>query len=341
MATVTFRLFGKLQICHDGESVTGLEAGKLYELLCYLLLHRTRVHPREVLASLFWGDYPTAHAKKHLRQALWQLQTALDPAMVGSQSDHLLLVDVAWVQLNPAVDVWVDVAAFEEACALGVDRPGRTLDEPTAQALRHAAQLYQGDLLEGCYQDWCLFERERLQNLYLALLDRLVDYCEAHQAYEEGRIYAERSLRRDPARERAHRQLMRLWYLAGDRTAALHQYRKCVVSLEEHLGVLPAARTTWLYEQICADQFNSALPDVMPNTLGMGTASWAELCRQLQQLHDHLFQMLRHVQPSLQLVDHARGCSPTESAPAHSIASEKLPITTDHRHWIGGAGDDE
>ena len=37
--------------------------------------------------------------------------------------------------------------------------------------------VYRGDLLEGCYQDWCLFERERLQNAYLAMLDKLMVRC--------------------------------------------------------------------------------------------------------------------------------------------------------------------
>jgi two-component SAPR family response regulator len=88
--------------------------------------------------------------------------------------------------------------------------------------------LYHGDLLEDWFQDWCLYERERLQNIYLAALDKLMDYCEASRDYDAGLAYGTRILRHDLARERTHRRLMRLYYLAGDRTSALRQYDRCV-----------------------------------------------------------------------------------------------------------------
>jgi len=61
--------------------------------------------------------------------------------------------------------------------------------------------IYQGNLLEAWYQDWCLYERERLQKLFLAMLDMLMDYCEAPQDYETGRTFGNRILQDDRARE--------------------------------------------------------------------------------------------------------------------------------------------
>jgi DNA-binding SARP family transcriptional activator len=107
--------------------------------------------------------------------------------------------------------------------------------------------------LEGCYQDWCIYERERFQHMYLAMLDKLMDHCEACREYEEGLGYGSAILRCDRARERTHRRLMRLHYLARNRTAALRQYAQCVDALREELGVGPSRRTTALYEQIRAD----------------------------------------------------------------------------------------
>ncbi len=62
--------------------------------------------------------------------------------------------------------------------------------------------LYRGDLLEGWYQEWCLFERERLQNAYMLMLDKLMGYCEAHSEYEQGLVYGDLILRLDHASER-------------------------------------------------------------------------------------------------------------------------------------------
>jgi hypothetical protein len=123
--------------------------------------------------------------------------------------------------------------------------------------------LYRGDLLEGQYQDWCLYERERLQQMYLTLLDKLMGYHTARQAYELALAFGTRILRYDRAHERTHRQLMRLHYLAGDRAAALRQYARCRAALAQELGVLPARTTLALYEQIRADQLD-APPPPMP-----------------------------------------------------------------------------
>ena len=343
MATVEIRMFRRLSICHNGQPVAGLEAGKLQELLCYLLIHRAQPQPREVLASMLWGDYSTAQSKKHLRQALWQLQAGLDLSAADPCNGHLLLVDADWVQINPHIDLWLDVAAFEQACALSAGRPGRLLDDETACRLRDAVQLYQGDLLEGWYQDWCLFERERLQNLFLALLDRLVDYCEASQRYELGRAYASRSLRYDPARERTHRQLMRLAYLAGDRTAALRQYEQCAAALLQHLGVMPAARTVRLYEQICADHFSPAALDARVDGL-KGAAhhpAMAELLGELQRLRAELAAMEHRVQASMRLVEQALGDKSDSAAPPRSTMIDSLRVIGNTRHLIDGAVDAE
>src|SRR6185295_15496561 len=115
------------------------------------------------------------------------------------------LVDADWIQIDPAADVWVDVAQVEEAFNQAHGVPGQQLDDDHAEALRKAVCLYHGDLLEGWPQDWCLFERERLQNVYLMMLDKLMAYCEARQQYDEGIVYGATILRLDRARERTHR----------------------------------------------------------------------------------------------------------------------------------------
>ena len=83
-----------------------------------------------------------------------------------------MLAGPDWIQFSPEADLWLDVAVFEQAFALVRGVPGRELDTREAQTLQSVVQLYQEDLLESWYQDWCLYERERLQNMYLAMLDK-------------------------------------------------------------------------------------------------------------------------------------------------------------------------
>ena len=253
MSRISIQLFGQLCVRRNEQVVGGFEAHKVQELFCYLLLHRHHSISRESLASLFWPDCTTSQSKKKLRQALWRLQSAL-----GSQSetahDRILLVEAERVRINEEADLWLDVAVFEKAFEFVQSLTGQELDTQKAQALQKAVELYQGPLLEGCYEDWCLYERERLQNMYLVMLEKLLGYCEVHQDYDAGILYGMRILSWDKARERAHRRLMRLYYLNGDRAAALRQYEQCVAILDEELGVKPSKRTIALYKQILAEQ---------------------------------------------------------------------------------------
>jgi DNA-binding SARP family transcriptional activator len=178
-------------------------------------------------------------------------------------------------------------------------------DEPTAGRLRAAFQLYKGDLLEGCYQDWCLFERERLQTIYLATLDRLICYSECNRLYEDALDYVAEVLRNDPARERAHRQAMRLHFARGDRSAAIRQYQRCVTALKCDLGVSPSSRTNRLLEKIQAGDPEDSLSEspAEPSNSEKDVSSLPEVLEDLKRLRSTLSTSLKQVQTDIQKVE--------------------------------------
>src|SRR5438270_1221948 len=132
MLTLNIYLFGKFSIQRDGRELDGLDARKVQELFCYLLLHRGHALSRETLASLLWPETTTALSKKNLRQVLWQLQSGLG-SQNGSVSDRTLIVEQEWIRLNPEVDLWLDVAVLENAFQHVQKIPGHELDIQKAQ----------------------------------------------------------------------------------------------------------------------------------------------------------------------------------------------------------------
>jgi len=296
MFSLRIHLFGKFSVENNGEALRGPGSSKVQELLSYLLIHRNRPRPREALAALLWGDISTDKSKKYLRQALWHLQTALrshNPA----EADQLLLVEDNWVQLNTNSEIWLDVAVLEEVFVALKDKPGWRMDAKEKDAAQAAVQVYQGELLEGSYQDWCLFERERLQNMHLAMLFKLMSYCEANNEYEAGQSYGLRILNYDRASERTHRRLMRLQYMSGDRTAALRQYERCVVALDQDLGVKPDKRTIGLYQQIRSGEVDGVS--------GLAITPWAPTkapTSELTEIADHLGELQRNLSNQLRQV---------------------------------------
>lgn len=299
MPILRAHLFGRLRVLLDGHELEGFESRKVQELFCYLVVHRDRPHPRETLATILWEDSSTAQSKKYLRQALWQLQAAVRP----SSEIRLLEIDSDWVSISPDAELWVDVTAFEEAFDLARGVAGADLDEEVAQKLGTAANLYAGDLLEGWYPDWCLYYRERLQNMYLALLAKLMGYCEAQQEYEAGLVFGARILQIDRAQERAHRRMMRLHALAGDRTAALRQYERCRIALQEELGVTPGRRSQALLRRIQADRIprpGLVLPEATPEQGGSPL-----LLVRLRELRATLADIQRQIHRDIQAIERA------------------------------------
>ena len=295
MTELSIQLFGKFTIQADGERLDSFDSSKVQELLAYLLIHRNRPHPRETLAEMLWEASSTAQSKKYLRQAIWQLQQSLSTP----DDEPLLLAEPGWIQISPDASYRLDVAEFEEAFELVLGVPGPQLGDKIVAMLVEAVGLYQSDLLEGWFSDWCLFERERLQNMWLAALDKLMRYCEAKGDFEAGLAFGSQVLRRDRARERTHRQVMRLAYLSGDRTGALRQYERCVLALHEELRVAPSRRTELLHQQILEDTYESA--EYLPSPAG----DQRLVANRLDQLRSMLKQLSDHVSEDLDALEQA------------------------------------
>ena len=298
MGAIRFFLFGKFYVEADAKIIEKIELRKAEELLVYLLLHRDQPQSREHLADALWGKIAPEQSKAYLRKALWQLQSIL----VSCNARGLLLVDAEWLQVHPYFDFWLDTEVLEKAFKNTQGVRGKDLDNGQAKSIQDAVKAYRGELLEGWYQDWCLYERERLQYLYLALLDKLMDHCETQEDYENGLVLGERILQQDRARERTHRRMMRLQYLAGDRTAALRQYEKCKAALKEELEVDPADRTRLLYEMIRADKLEFAVQPKAVSKVSETEARLNMLFHHLSTLHKSLSQIQTQISQDMQII---------------------------------------
>lgn len=250
------RLLGKPVVQRGTQSMDGLHSSKAQELFCYLLLNRARPHTRESLATLLWADAPASISRKYLRQALWQLHLAYADGSNGEKS-RVFVIEGDSVRLESPAPFWLDVEVFERAALEVQGLCGEALDADSAGRLDEAVSLYRGDLLDGWYFDWCVCERERLQCMYLSMLDKLMACAECSGAYEKGLAYGEQILRHDRARERTYQRMMRLQCLAGDRAGALRQFQRCSVSLDEELGVRPSRQTLEIYQMIRADSLQA------------------------------------------------------------------------------------
>ena len=256
MAHLAISLLGPFQATLEGLPVTTFKYDKVRALLAYLAVESEFAHEREALLGLLWPDLPEDAARNNLRQTLLTLREAIGDR---TAQPPFLLASRATLQFNPAADYSLDVKTFLEllnSCTRHLHANPLTC-RACAGRRQAAVDLYNGDFLtefflpdSDSFEEWALVKREWLHRQMVETLSQLVAYHERRGNYGETLRYAGRQIMLDPWREETHRQLMRLYVLNGERSAALAQYENCCNMLQQELGVEPEAATTTLYEQI-------------------------------------------------------------------------------------------
>ncbi len=164
--------------------------------------------PRARLATLLWPDSDADAARNALRQRLFQLRKQIGVELVAG-STTLALADGVTHDLEQADQV------------LG--------DGPAVAA--------------GEFADWLAQQRRRRQTRLRQSLTELAQMAEAAGDWPDALAHAQELLALEPLSEEAHRRLIRLHYLAGDRAAALLAFDRCEQVLKDEIGARPSAET--------------------------------------------------------------------------------------------------
>ena len=241
MSTLRIELFGSFQIRYQNVPLDGFDAPRLQSLLAFLLLHRDAPQPRKHLAFLLWQDSSEKQAHNNLRNLVYLLRKALP------EVDRFLFADTQTLQWRADAPFTADVDEFMKLTA---DNETPTTNGETVRRLASAVNLYQGDLLPACYDEWLLPERERLRELYVDALAQLVALSEETREYQTAIGYARRLLQADPLSEDAYRKLMSLYAEIGDRANIVRVYQTCTAVLQRELDTEPSATTRELFERL-------------------------------------------------------------------------------------------
>jgi DNA-binding SARP family transcriptional activator/tetratricopeptide (TPR) repeat protein len=250
MTELRLALLGPPVVMRDGVPVT-FDTRKAIALLA-LLAVTGREHSREQLADLLWPEADSAKGRASLRRTL-----SVTVAAMGAG----LTISRAAVTLELAA-VEVDVRDFEALIA-----------RPDAKSLERAVGLYRDDflsgfVLRGCpdFEEWQASVSEGLRQSLARGLQRLVAACIAEGDLERATAHARRWLQLDPLHEPAHQAIMRLHGWAGQRSAAMRQYRSLVRVLDRELAVRPLPETTRLYDDVRAGRLGPPPAPVVTRT---------------------------------------------------------------------------
>ena len=175
-------------------------------LLAWLALEGPTARAR--LAALLWPDSDADAARNALRQRLFQLRKTLGFDAVGGSATLALAAGLTH-DLHDADNVLGDA-------------------EPAAS---------------GEFAVWLEQQRQRRRDRVHLSLVELAQMAEDAGDWSDALSHARKLLAFEPASEVAHRRVIRLHYLAGDRAAALMAFDCCEWVLKNEVGARPSAET--------------------------------------------------------------------------------------------------
>lgn len=189
-------------------------------------------------AALLWAEADSDKRRSSLRQRIFHLRRRAGCEVIPA-GEILALADTVEHDLS----------------AIGP----RLRDDPEAGA---------GELLgdfdySDCpgLDDWVAAAREQWRAARNHALAEIAARLEAESRIASALPYAERLVSHNPTLEHAHRRLMRLHYLRGDRAAALSAFERCQQLLNQQLGATPAVETRELARLI---ERSGALEQIQP-----------------------------------------------------------------------------
>jgi DNA-binding SARP family transcriptional activator len=228
------RLLGSPQLLLDGKELP-VKYRKVIALFAFLALEGAT--SRAKLAGLLWSEVTDDAARRNLRRELHRLKTDL-PAL-----NERLEVSETSLQLREPFQS--DVMRFETAIA----------SEHVERALEaYGGWLLQNLELEGAsaFHEWLEQKRERLERARKRAMLECAELLETRGDWHQALEIHHGLLELDPFQERTHRDLMRLYFLMGERQAALSQFEKCQNMLETELGLEPLPETLGLAARMLA-----------------------------------------------------------------------------------------
>jgi DNA-binding SARP family transcriptional activator len=217
---VRLTLFGGFELSAGGQRYDAPRSSQ--RLLVYLALHERAQH-RMVVAAALWPNLSEGRASANLRASLWRLPEPAELRLVHSEGPDLRLSDLLQVDCRVITEVGWSI----------IEHPDAALDGLSLNA-------FTDELLPGWYDDWVVFERERLAQLQVRFLEALTFVLIDHRRFARALDIAMHLVRLDPLREASQFALVRVYLADGDVQQARCQVDRYRELMQRTFGCEPS-----------------------------------------------------------------------------------------------------
>ena len=197
----------------------------IQRLVAFLALHD--LSRRSLVAGTLWPDTTESNALANLRTIVWRIKAAV-PILLRNEGPLLGLGRAVAIDTR-------EQEAFSLRLMLS--------DVDDLNWVRVSSEhLRKGPLLPGWYDDWVIFQRERMDQLRLHALENAARILTRHGDLDLALDLALEAVCAEPLRETAHGVLMEVFIAEGNLADAVHQYKVFSGLLRRELGTDPSPR---------------------------------------------------------------------------------------------------
>lgn len=240
-AHIIIKGFGNAAVRVNGKELTpsDWQTQSVRELF-FFFLSQSRPLTKEQVAGQFWPELDDpAKVRLRFKNEMYRLRRAV--------GNDVIRFDNQQYSFNRNLNYEYDVEAFESHIARA--KSARDHEEKIS-FYRKAMALMTGPYLDDIYYDWVIADRERLDQMYLSLLDALADLYQKLARLSEALSVCQRAIEYQSIHEPAYRMSMQIHHRLGNRSAVIAAYEACKAALKKSLSLQPSQETEDLYRKL-------------------------------------------------------------------------------------------
>ena len=240
----TFKLFrGNEEVLEDE-----WERRKSKELLKLFLVNYGELISKDKICSLLWPNKNKESAYRSFYVALNNLNKVLEPNRKSRKETYFISKRDKYYGLIKDFVYHYDVKLFEKFIEQGEKSNEERIK---AKFYQEAVSIYSNDfLVDDLEQDWIIDERERLEQLYLEIVEYLMKYRYEMEDYQQVIKLADQILNKNRYIEPAYLYKIMSYDQLGKRAIAITVYESCEKILNQELDINPNSKLKEYYKYL-------------------------------------------------------------------------------------------
>jgi DNA-binding SARP family transcriptional activator len=241
-------MLGPHRVLVEAESVPDWPNCRGKSIFNYLVAHRERPVPKDVLMDVFWPGIDPDSARNNLNASMYGLRRTLRSI---DASSTFIIYEAGCYNLNPQLSIWVDAEALLQSVQSAAEFERADNADGAQAEWEVALDLYQDEYLaDDRYGTWMLEMRRRCEIAFLQACARA-----SLRYLERGEFHAcmhacLRTLDVDACNEQAHLLLMRCYDRLGQPHLAIRQFHACRDALRQECGLQPSVDAIGAFERL-------------------------------------------------------------------------------------------